>query len=578
MAKPYHFRIGQTEDGKPVKLDLATFVGTRAAIIANSGGGKSFALRTLIEQTAERVQWIVIDPEGEYSSLRERFPSMLLVGKEGELPVDVRSAKLLARKIMETRTSTIVDLYGLLDLRASWTAAFVSALLTLPKDLWSPVIIAVDEAQRLAPETPTGSKAEREALYQSRKAIITLADSGRKQSRGSIIASQRVSKLASDARAELRNRFIGLHVQDIDRDRAADDLGFSKAQARALRDLKAGQFYVYGPAFLGLTGITLMQFDLPQTHHPQPGEGHLLGIPPASDALKRVIEQMGDLPKQVEDEAHSLDALQRENAELKRQLRARPVQVEQKVETKIERVEVPVFKDGQLEALGQMTEQIGRLATLFGEATQDIRQSLDTAMRIRERPAPNIPAPVIAARMPVQSQARVARPAESTEGLTRPQQAILDALATFETLGIDQPQKSNVAVFAQQSPTSSGFTNNCGSLRSAGLIDYPGPGLVQLTQSGREAAHANAEIGTLGELHAAWFARLSKPKVAILSELIPIYPQAIRKENLAERVGVSAISSGYTNNLGNLRSLGLISYPKEKYVAATALLFPDLPR
>ena len=68
--------------------------------------------------------------------------------------------------------------------------------------------------------------------------------------------------MAADARAELRNRFVGLHVQDIDRQRAADDLGFTKAQARELRDLGAGQFSAYGPA-LSAPGIVKLQIDLP---------------------------------------------------------------------------------------------------------------------------------------------------------------------------------------------------------------------------------------------------------------------------------------------------------------------------
>jgi hypothetical protein len=40
---------------------------------SNSGGGKSWALRRLLEQTASLVQQIVIDIEGEFTTLREKF-------------------------------------------------------------------------------------------------------------------------------------------------------------------------------------------------------------------------------------------------------------------------------------------------------------------------------------------------------------------------------------------------------------------------------------------------------------------------------------------------------------------------
>jgi hypothetical protein len=42
-------------------------------------------------------------------------------------------------------------------------------------------------------------------------------------------------------------------------------------------------------------------------------------------------------------------------------------------------------------------------------------------------------------------------------------------------------------------------------------------------------------------------------------------------------VGNSATSSGFANNLGALRSLGLIDYPQRGQVMATDLLFPVFP-
>lgn len=373
--------LGQFDDGKPVEFDLGIFNRTKGSFIANSGGGKTFGMGTLIERSIEHIQWVIVDPEGEYSPLRKMFPKILLVGEEGELPVNAKTAKLLARKIMENRLSTIIDLYGLLSIRADWTADFITALINMPKDLWSPVIVAIDEAHRLAPEVPEGNKVEREAVGRSRQAITSLADSGRKQLRGVIVASQRVSKLAANARAELRNRFIGLHVQDIDRQRAADDLGFSKQQALALRDMEPGQFYAFGPAF-GFKGIQLIQMDLPQTPFPKPGAQRLVKVPPPDDALKMVVQQMGDLPMQVQAEGDRLTAVESQNVELKRRLQTLQIQLEQRppvtTPPEIQRVEVPVFTKEQESLLkrlvantatvvdrsSEITEQIGRLLEL----------------------------------------------------------------------------------------------------------------------------------------------------------------------------------------------------------------------
>lgn len=136
--------------------------------------------------------------------------------------------------------------------------------------------------------------------------------------------------------------------------------------------------------------------------------------------------------------------------------------------------------------------------------------------------------------------------------------------------------RHNLAVFSSQSPTSSGYTNNLGRLRTLGLIDYPNTGMVQLTPEGRQRAKALLQAKSLKDLHNAWFAKLPKPQANILRSLVEIYPEAIDKESLAKITHQSPTSSGYTNNLGRLRSLGLLAYPKPGQVVATKLLFPGV--
>jgi hypothetical protein len=49
-----------------------------------------------------QVQTIILDNEGEFATLREKI-DVLLVGDGGELAADVRSAGLLARRLLESR-------------------------------------------------------------------------------------------------------------------------------------------------------------------------------------------------------------------------------------------------------------------------------------------------------------------------------------------------------------------------------------------------------------------------------------------------------------------------------------------
>jgi hypothetical protein len=85
-------------------------------------------------------------------------------------------------------------------------------------------------------------------------------------------------------------------------------------------------------------------------------------------------------------------------------------------------------------------------------------------------------------------------------------------------------------------------------------------------------------IASLAELHQAWLARLSRPQGRLLRALIEVYPASLDRAELAERAEQSSTSSGYANNLGALRSLGVLTYPRPGQVAATPRLFPDLPR
>ena len=72
--------IGTIDSAKKLDVDLPRLVDTRLLIEANSGGGKSWLLRLIAERAG--IQTIVLDPEGEFASLREAV-DVLLIGREG---------------------------------------------------------------------------------------------------------------------------------------------------------------------------------------------------------------------------------------------------------------------------------------------------------------------------------------------------------------------------------------------------------------------------------------------------------------------------------------------------------------
>src|SRR6266850_747296 len=93
------------ELGPGMPCDLDILMESRLLIQASSGGGKSRTLRRILEQTHGKVQQIVIDPEGELVSLREKFDYVLAAREGGDTPADPRYAALLAERLLELGVS-----------------------------------------------------------------------------------------------------------------------------------------------------------------------------------------------------------------------------------------------------------------------------------------------------------------------------------------------------------------------------------------------------------------------------------------------------------------------------------------
>lgn len=101
--------MGEGAQGGTVPLDLEELLATRLLVQGNSGSGKSHLLRRLMEQSAPFVQQAVIDPEGDFVSLAERF-GHLVIDAAGQSEAQLHAAGGLMR---EHRVSVILDLEGL---------------------------------------------------------------------------------------------------------------------------------------------------------------------------------------------------------------------------------------------------------------------------------------------------------------------------------------------------------------------------------------------------------------------------------------------------------------------------------
>ena len=315
--KTFSIKIGKGRN--PMMLDAETLIGTRALVQGKSGSGKSHLVRVILEQAiAKGVQVIVFDPSGEFKTLREKC-DLLIAGHlddGADVPLEIRSAKQLLRRVAETGISCVLDMseLGTKTHQREFVRIGLETLHGLPRKHWGARIIVIDECQDYAPESGKGKA-------QSLEAVVTTASQGRKRGHCLIAVTQRLSRLSKDVSAECQNKFIA-NTDHIDLKRAQDVLGCTAEDREKLRKFKPGEFYAVGPAlnsqdterFVGRPSTTT---------HPKPGARHKLKAPPPSNAVKkRVLKDFEALPpsKDAED-AQTLADAKKKIRELERQLK-----------------------------------------------------------------------------------------------------------------------------------------------------------------------------------------------------------------------------------------------------------------
>lgn len=235
--------IGQDGAGQAVRVDLEELLATRLLVQGNSGSGKSHLLRRLLEESAELVQQVVIDPEGDFVTLADFFSHIVIDGathSEAEI-------ETLALRVREHRASVVLALEGLdVEQQIRCAARFLGALFDAPREHWFPALVVVDEAQMFAPAV--AGEINEDTRRMTLGAMTNLMCRGRKRGLAGIVATQRLAKLAKNVAAEASNFLMGRTFLDIDMLRAADLLGMERRQAERIRDLDRGHFLGLGPA------------------------------------------------------------------------------------------------------------------------------------------------------------------------------------------------------------------------------------------------------------------------------------------------------------------------------------------
>lgn len=544
--------LGKTLDHQPLSIDLDRLLVTRLLIQGSSGSGKSRTLRRLLEVTFGHVQHIVIDIEGEFHTLREKFDYILASKDGGDCPADAASAHVLAQRILELGISAIVDIYELHpEERIEFVRLFLESLMQAPKKLWRPVLIVIDEAQRFCPES--GNKELKGVIA----AMKDLMGRGRKRGFCPVLAVQRLSDLDKTAAAECLNKLIGRTGLDIDRARAGKELGFIGNDSTKLRSLDDGHFYAFGPALS--RDVTQILVDDVITSHPRPGQRSTVQTA-APERIKAVLAQLANIPREAEEEATTIEDLRLEVSRLRQQLDnagsggVDPEEMERAV------------MEAQARAREESTRVMdSRLQDVLIEKTAierelaEIRTSLQKIGDLASFPvltasAPPQPLPFRFVRPPAPTKATAPKQGDGS-GLGRGEKAILMAIAQINRTTAGPCSRIQASVISGYSITSSGFANSMGKLRSAGYLSGSGDDNYA-TPRGCDCLGTIPAVPAGKELLAFWASRLGKAERTMLETITQ--HTSLSKDALSRHTGYSITSSGFANAIGRLRSLGLV--------------------
>ena len=125
--------MGHTNAGASATLDLEELLATRLLVQGNSGSGKSHLLRRLLEQSAPWVQQTIIDPEGDFVALADRFGHLLINAEDHT----ERGLQVAGERARIHRVSTVLNLEGLdAENQMRRAAAFLGGLFEVGRDHW----------------------------------------------------------------------------------------------------------------------------------------------------------------------------------------------------------------------------------------------------------------------------------------------------------------------------------------------------------------------------------------------------------------------------------------------------------
>jgi hypothetical protein len=582
-----------------ITLD-ALDIGSRAnGVLGIRDSGKSVTAKALAEHIHDHgIPFVGFDPSGVWRFLRvpgkgKGRPIVVAGGVEADLPLSPASAPQIVEAAMQQGLSLVLDFHGVDLSKAQWRAIVRDCVqLMLRKNrLHGLRHVFLEEAAEFVPQRVIDGLVYAE--------VEKLARIGGNQGLGITLINQRAEEVNKAVLELCDNLFLHRtkgknSLQSLNKWLELGAVKDARVVIDSLSTLPTGECWAWlreasQPVHLHVPPTSsfhpdrrAMRGDVKLAHRPV-------------DVKDFVAKLLGELPK-IEEQAKANDP-----AELKRRIIALEAEIKGQHVSPAPEVLNAAREEGYRQGmdayrpgLKRLSEAADKIEAALGDLRKAVDQKLLTALEHAkliepahrntnpqyhrtggkgERPVHYIANVTWPSGRVERLESHPTKPAhriEEPSHLTKPRQRILDTLGFLETIGEPTPSKVQLALWCGASPKSSAYANNLGALRSEGLIDYPG-GQVALSDEGHKLAHPLRM--SQPEMQRSLLDRLTVPQANIMSYLLAVYPTPMARDALAEQVAASANSSAYANNLGTLRSMGVLDYPSRGEVVATKICF-----
>lgn len=559
-----------------ISFDTLAYASQGAAVLGIRDSGKTYTATLLAEKLFDAgVPFIAFDPVGVWRFLRvpgkgRGYPVVVAGGQEGDLPLSPATAPAIVEAAMQQGISLVIDLFSMELSKSDWRKIVRDCVLLLlhknkPHGLRH---VFIEEAAEFCPQKVWDGE-----VY---AAVEKLARMGGNSRLGYTLINQRAEEV-NKAVLELCDNLF-LHRQkgknsltSLQKWLDVGNAKGGKAIIDTLSTLPSGECWAW---MAGTETPVHVKVPAKNSLHPDRRVMRDTESKPAAavDVGAFVSALQAALPK-VEAEAKANDpkALKARVADLEKQLRAKSSQVAPAVDLTHER------SVGYNAGWSAAMKDVAKIRGKQQNAVATARMLLDRAIAAlptfdsSEPPLP-VAATPRAISAPRPPKPATARTADAPDGISGRHMKVLNGVAWWLAAGIDEPSRAQVAGAAVYAPNNGNFNNLVGALKTSGLVEYPTPGTVRLTDEGAATAEQQ-DAPTTEDLHARVRSIISPRHVRIFDAALAAYPESLTRDQLAEASGYQAGNGNFNNLVGKMKTLGFIEYPSPGSVKAADWLF-----